>query len=289
VAWVTPSPVEKAELGPALEGYNETLEKYSAGVAEIAQQYNGLFVDQFHPFVAAQDKARAASPANRIGGGDPVHPGAPGQALMAWAILKGLNFPALVSRVEIDATAGKLNLAENCRVTDLAAGDGRISFERLDSALPFFPGEAEKILAWVPIRDELNQYLLKVAGLAAGKYEIRLGGKKVAEYSADELAAGVNLAAAALAAGPVADQVKAVWAAVVAKNRFYHDRIYRGIVLSKVELPDYLGIKLAPAEIDAKRQSALEERLAKMPELDEAIRKALVIQPHRVEIVAVKP
>ena len=31
VAWLTPSPVEKSELGPALEGYNETLEKFSEG------------------------------------------------------------------------------------------------------------------------------------------------------------------------------------------------------------------------------------------------------------------
>ena len=47
-------------------------------------------------------------------------------------------------------------------------------------------------------------------GLKAGKYEVRLGGKKVADYTADELAKGVNLAEAALTAGPVADQVKAV-------------------------------------------------------------------------------
>ena len=78
VAWVTPSPVEKAETGPALEGYNQTLEKYSAGVQEVAAASGGLFVDQFHPFIAAQDKARADDPKNRIGGGDPVHPGASG-------------------------------------------------------------------------------------------------------------------------------------------------------------------------------------------------------------------
>ncbi len=55
-----------------------------------------------------------------------------------------------------------------------------------------------------------NDYGLKVAGLKPGKYEVSLGDKKVAEYSAEELAKGVNLAGPALAAGPVADQVKAV-------------------------------------------------------------------------------
>src|SRR5437588_67503 len=72
VAWCTPSPVEKAEEGPALLGYNETLEKYSAGVQQISAANNGLFVDQFHPFVVALDTARAVNPKNRIGGGDAV-------------------------------------------------------------------------------------------------------------------------------------------------------------------------------------------------------------------------
>ena len=288
VAWVTPSPVEKAETGPALVGYNETLEKYSAGVQDVAAMSGGLFVDQFHPFIAAIDKARAADPKNRIGGGDPVHPGAPGQALMAWAILKGLHFPSQVSAVAIDASAGQLVSAENCQASDLSASSDGVRFQRLDAALPFFPAEAEKILAWVPIRDELNQYGLKVSGLKPGNYEVRLSGKPVATYSAAELATGVNLASAALAQGPVADQVKSVWAAVVAKNKYFHDQIYRGIVLAQVNIPDYLGLKLSAAEIKAKRDSAMAERMAKMPELDDAVRKALEMRSHQVEIVAAK-
>ena len=39
------------------------------------------------------------------------------------------------------------------------------------------------------------------------------------------------------------------------------------------------------ADIEAKRQSAVAERMAKLPELDAAIRQALVARPHRVEIV----
>jgi lysophospholipase L1-like esterase len=285
VAWITPSPVEKAEDGRAIEGYNQTLEKYSEGVNKIAGDNGGLFVDQFHPFVAAIDKARQANPKKRIGGGDPVHPGSPGQAVMAWAILKGLNFPRLVSNVEIDAGQAKVVASEKCRVSELAAKDGGLTFERADEALPFFPAEAEAINEWAPVRDELNQYGLKVTGLKPGSYELRLNGAKVADYTADELAGGVNLTKTALAAGPVAEQVNAVWSAVKAKNSYYHDRIFRGIVLAFVSIPDFLGVKLEPAEIEAKRQSALAERTAKLPELDEAIRQALAPRAHRVELV----
>jgi lysophospholipase L1-like esterase len=287
VAWATPSPVEKAEEGPALLGYNETLEKYSAGVQQIANANNGLFVDQFHPFIATLDAARAVNPKNRIGGGDPVHPGPPGQAIMAWGILKGLNFPTTVSSVEIDGAGNKLVSASNCSVSEVSGADGQLSFQRLDQALPFFPPEAQKILQWAPILNELNQYGLKVTGLKAGSYEIRLGGKKVAEHTAAELATGVNLAEGALAEGPVAEQVKKAWAAVQAKNKYFHDRIYRGIVLTQVQIPDFLDIKMTPAEIEAKKKSAIEERMAKLPEYEEAIRTALVIEPHRVEIVPV--
>jgi len=56
----------------------------------------------------------------------------------------------------------------------------------------------------------MNQYTLKVTGLVEGKYDVQLGGKTVAQYTNLQLAAGVNLAEAALKAGPVADRVQAI-------------------------------------------------------------------------------
>jgi lysophospholipase L1-like esterase len=294
VAWITPQPLDGADPGPtalSAPAYNQTLEKFSDGVKTIAQKNSGLFVDQFHPYLAVLDKARGAGPTySRITAGDAVHPGPPGQALMAASILKGLNFPKLVSSAEIDAPSAKVSKAANCKVTDITvAKDGQaVRFMREDAALPFFPDDAKSILQWSPILDELNDYRLKVTGLAAGKYEIRLGGKKIAERTADELAAGTNLAAESLAAGPVADQVKAVWNAVKAKNQYHHDRIFRGVVLSPANIPDWLDIKLSAAEIETKRQAAIADRMTKLPELDATVRNALQMKPHQVEVVPVK-
>jgi hypothetical protein len=279
VAWITPQPVEHPQEPGGVLGYNQTLERYSAGVKEIAQKNVGLFVDQFHPYQVILDKARDAESKEMVGGGDAVHPGGPGQALMAAAILQGLHFPALVSSVEIDAGSGSPGKVENCKVTEIKTGDGGISFVRQDNALPYFPEEAKSILNWTPIREELNEYSLKVNGLKDGKYEVRLGGKKVASFTAAELAKGVNLTKAALSGGPIADQVNKLWKAVKAKNDFYHGRIYRGIVLAQV--PDFLQDK----DLEGKREAAMKERLAKMPELEDAINKAKVIEPHKVEIV----
>lgn len=285
-AWCTPQPLDGPEQGPtALTGYNQTLEKYSEGVKTIAEKNGGLFVDQFHPYLAVLDKARGAGPNYpRITAGDAVHPGPPGQALMAASILKGLHFPALVSSVEIDAAARK-GTGQNAEVTDVVAKDGGVSFQRLDRALPFFPAQAMSILQWAPLLEELNQYTLKVTGLKAGKYDVRLGGSEAGSYTADELAAGVNLAAAALKAGPVAEQVKGIVGAIERKNGFHHDRIFRGVILNG-NVPDWIG--LTPAEIEAKRQSVLKERHAELEKLDGAVRETLTIKPHQVEIVPAK-
>src|SRR4051794_319844 len=291
VAWITPQPLDNGDPGPtALTAYNLTLEQFSEGVKEVAERDGKVFVDQFHPYLAVLDKARSAdSKYDRITGGDPVHPGPPGQALMAYGILKGLGFPALVSSVDIDlksTTDGGVR-AENCQVSNLSREGDALRFERTDAALPFFPEEARPILKWAPILEELNQYTLKVAGLKPGRYEVRLGGKDVTRTDADALARGINLADAALVAGPVAEQVKAVKLAIEAKNKYHHDRIFRGVVLSQANLPDWLGVKMSPSEVEARRKVALEERLAKPPEFDAVIRKAAESRPHTVEVVPI--
>jgi len=287
VAWLTPSPKEEDTTGPAIKGYNETLEKYSEGVKEIAAKNgNALFIDQLHPYLTTIDKARAADPKNRIGGGDAVHPGPPGQALMACAILKGMNFPSLVASLEINAASGKVVKSQNCKIDGIkVAADGKIEFKQLDAALPFFPAEAKPMLQWAPILDGMNDYRLKVTGLKPGHYEIKLGGIKVADYSHTELNTGVNLAAAVLATGPIADQVKTFSDALQAKDNYYHGQIFRGVLIADINIPDFLEIK--KDYIESKRAAAFKERLAKMPQYNEAIRKTLVMQPHQVEIVAI--
>lgn len=278
VAWITPQPLDNADPGPtALTAYNVTLEKFSEGVKAVAEKNQGVFVDQFHPYLAVLDKARAAGPKyERITAGDAVHPGPPGQALMAASILKGLNFPALVSAVAIKGSEGA---GKNCEVSDIVEKDGALSFTRKDAALPFFPAEAASILKWAPLIEELNDYRLAIAGLKPGTYEIRIGGVAVAQRTSEDLARGVNLAGDVLAKGPIADQVKAIKAAIEAKNKYHHDRVFRGIVLSTV--PDWL----AGPDTDARRRAALEERLAKLPDYDAAVRKTLELKPQRWELV----
>jgi lysophospholipase L1-like esterase len=288
VAWITPQPTERREPGTQLAGYNETLMKFSEGVAAIAKKNDGLFVDQFGPYLNVMNKARHSDPKMLVTGGDAVHPGPPGQALMAASILKGMSFPREVSSVTVDIS-GKATHS-NCKVFDVDTKDGiGVKFHRLDAALPYFPEQAKSILKWAPLLEETNYYGLQVTGLPAPgyKYAVRLGGTKVAEYTGAELSAGVNLAAAALTVGPVADQVKDVIKAVNAKTTYFHDKIYRGLVLNNpANIPELKDVPAA--EREKRREALVQERLRKMPELDAAIRAALRGKSHLVEVISSK-
>lgn len=286
--WITPQPLDTDEQGPtALTGYNETLEKFSVGTKAIADKNHGLFVDQFHPYLDVLNAARGQGPKYaRITAGDAVHPGPPGQALMAASILKGLNFPALVSSAELDGTTGAVLTARNCTVENIRWSDGRLTFSRLDGALPFFPADAAGILPWAPILEDLNNYSLKVTGLPAGTYTVLLDGTSITKVTADQLAAGMNLAEAALQTGPIADQVKAVRTAVENKNRYHHDMIFRGIVLSSV--PEWIYSVIPQPELEIRKEEVIQQRLTRLAAMDAEIVKALAMKPHTVELVPVK-
>ncbi|MFZ4080296.1 MAG: SGNH/GDSL hydrolase family protein [Pirellula sp.] len=284
-AWVTPQPLDNDEQGKtALTGYNQTLEKFSEGVKAISEKNNGKFVDQFHPYLNVLDAARSKeSKYNRITAGDAVHPGPPGQALMAASILQGMNFPSLVAAVAVDAKQNRIVSQENCNVEGLETSATSVKFTKLDKALPFFPEDASSILPWTPILDQLNDYKIQVTGLAPGKYKVRIDSVDVAELTAESLANGVDISAEVLKSGPIAEQAKKVKEAVENKNRYHHDQIFRGIVLTGV--PEWIFSVVPREQLEEKKNALINERLQKVAQLDAQVAESLKMQPHQFEIV----
>jgi lysophospholipase L1-like esterase len=126
---------------------------------------------------------------------DGIHLNDLGQLAMAFAILKGLGAPTDVSAAAIDAQGPKLLQAKGCAVTDLAAKDGTLEFTRLDEGLPLNNGLFFSLnFRFVPIPDELNRYLLTIANLPLGRYEVVADGRSAGAFTAEQLAAGVNIA-----------------------------------------------------------------------------------------------
>ena len=135
---------------------------------------------------------------------DRVHPEELGHAIMAWEFLKRQGVPSVVSEVEIDAKGGKVTNAENGEVSGLkvegiaadAASAGRtgVAFDLLAKALPFPVHEkARPYLKEFDVENTLNRETVRVTGLAAGVYALRIDGAEVGRYAAEELAKGVGL------------------------------------------------------------------------------------------------
>ncbi len=266
VALLTPQPIEDKRPDPDQDVRNQSLRRFSDALRDVAGQGGALYVDQFGPYLELMLSARAAKPDAFIGGGDAVHPGPAGQTLMAWAVLKGLHAPALVSCAKLDVTRwlrSKVTCSQGCALSGVRYRDGVLTFDRLDAALPM-PVDARAVaaLARAPVTEELNRYLLAVAGLKAERYDLLVDGLKVATYSASQLAEGVNLATVSTPNGVQAQQVLDL---VFKKNNVYFER------WRKVQLAN------GPAE----RLAELDRQVA---ELEAQINAARQPKPHRFEL-----
>lgn len=279
VAFLTPQPIEDRRPDPDADVRNQSLRKFSDGLKEVAEKTHTTFVDQFDPYMKIMLAERSKDSKAFIGAGDAVHPGPKGHTIMAWAVLKGLGATPLVSRADINATGNGSSKTENCKISDLNAGNGRVSFERLDNALPMpIDKRATEALAIAPILDDLSRYELRVGGLPKGSYNISIDGEPVTSATDAELDKGVNLASNA---GSITKQCGELLDLVFKKNDAYFNR------WRSVQLFTPPGWAQGP-EFEAKRAVELKRLDAEIADYESKIDAARKPKSHRFEI-APKP
>lgn len=200
----------------------ETLANALPALRQAATDGKLAGIEHLRAFLADQDK----SPGRLVSmQGDAVHPGPPGQLLMAAALLKALGAEVFVSSATLDAS-GKVMQSKGCQIENVsAAEDGRgLQFQRLDERLWFpIPEDARAAAAIDPTPFELSQYTLKVTGLKPGSYAVQINGIAVATVSDTALARGINLTEfgpqpGAKGVSPIIAQSKAILDAVAAKE-----------------------------------------------------------------------
>jgi lysophospholipase L1-like esterase len=200
---IQPSPYDDVTRPPTFEGgYNATMLRFAAFVKELAAKEGALTADLNTPVVAALEKANAADAkqAQRIIN-DRVHPGAGGHVLMAAALLKAWGAPAVVTEVEIDAARAGGVRAVNTKVTGLTVAESLppiLSWTQEDRALPFPLDMNDPVFA-LAVRssdfvETLNRQPLRVKGLPAARYALKIDGAEVGVFTKEELEKGVNLA-----------------------------------------------------------------------------------------------
>jgi len=203
-------------------GLNKSKETMAGTILKLQQASADdalVGVEHLRAFLAAQAKSPVPLVSMQ---GDAVHPGPPGQLMMAAALLKALGADGFVSSLTL-AADGKVVEAKGCKADGLKAEAGRIEFDRLDERLPFpIPEDAQTVTAFYPTILDLSQYTLKVTGLKDGSYSMKINGIASATLTSKELANGVNLTALSSAApatvNPITAQSRAILSAVANKE-----------------------------------------------------------------------
>jgi lysophospholipase L1-like esterase len=223
---IVPSPYDDVTRAPTFEGgYNKVLLRYGDYLKELAAMDKLAVADLNTSVVAALQKANAAdaSTAARIVP-DRVHPGPGGHLLMAQALLRAWNAPAVVSSVELDAGRKEAVRQVNTKLADLRWGK-EIGWTATDDALPM-PVDLRDATVALSVRssdfvETLNQQTLKIRGLAAGRYTLRIDGEPVGSFGAEQFASGINLAELPT---PMARQAAEVHALTLKHNNIHFVR-----------------------------------------------------------------
>jgi lysophospholipase L1-like esterase len=189
---------------------------------ELAQVENVGFADVFWDMYLAQYQALQQYGTNyTLAGKDSVHPGWAGHVVMAYAFLKALDVPGDIGTFSIDLAANKATVSKGHELVSYAGGILTVKSSRY----PFCAtGDADKPdslrsgMNLVPFNQDLNRLMLVVNGGKASSYQITWGLTN-RTYSAQQLAAGINLAAD-FEANPFSDAFKAVDEAVARKQEF---------------------------------------------------------------------
>ena len=203
---IEPSPFDDVTRPYTLQpdGYNASTRKIRGMVAPLRGRKRIFDVADLNSGVVAMlRKANASDPAlaQKILP-DRVHPSLSGHLIMAEQLLKAWGARPVVSSVTIDSKSGKVAESDYTHISGLHAG-APLSWTETDEALPlpFAPMLAmdrDHTLALAisssDVTEALNQQIVRVNGLASGRYTLNIDGATVGTWSDAELGQGVNLA-----------------------------------------------------------------------------------------------
>ena len=189
VTLLGPSPYDDVSAPPVFPGgYNAVMQHFAGMDERLAKEHGAKFVNLNPPVVAALEKAEALDPrVAKLLLPDRVHPDPLAHWVMAEALLKGWNAPAVVASVTIDGQYARVGPADNAAVTDLAKDGGVLRWKELDDALPLpllqENATTAMLLRLTDIEQALNQEPLRVTGLEPGNYLLSIDGKDIGQFS----------------------------------------------------------------------------------------------------------
>jgi lysophospholipase L1-like esterase len=252
---IQPSAYDDVTHAPSFEGgYNRVLIRYGEFLSELASMQNLGLADLNTPVVNVLTRAKeadAAAAARLIP--DRIHPGEQATLVMAEGLLKAWKAPAIVTEVEIDAARRSATMQTNTHISDIKSDKG-LSWTQLDEALPMPLRRQDPLVALVlkssDFVDALNREPLRVKGLARGNYRLDIDGESAGTFSADQLAAGLNLADMAT---PMARQAASIHELTIQHTAIHNTRWRQlQVPLQTNETPELLSALKSLDELEAR-------------------------------------
>jgi lysophospholipase L1-like esterase len=197
-----PSPFDDVTRPETLAGgYNKVLQRFGVFDGELAGEKHAGVADLNAPVVEALEKARAKNISlDTLLIPDRIHPGPAIHWIMAESVLKSWGAKPEVTFVHIEAGIKPTAQVSNTDVTDLTRNANRLRWTQMDKALPlpFGPLDTDPLMQLALSSSDLINSLdlenLRVTGLPAGAYKLRIDGREIGTFPVEQLAEGVNLA-----------------------------------------------------------------------------------------------
>lgn len=168
-----------------LREYNAVLAYYGTWLRGVAARDGAAFVDMYSPLNNLTAEKRRTEPDWTMIK-DAVHPDAPGQLVMAYAVIDDLGLRKGLSNIRIvpgrnDKLAAR---ASGGKVGDLEQTDDGVAFTWTAQGLPWvLPAEAQEGAKLLKLGHKASREGLEVHGLKAGRYELTIDEKPVGVYT----------------------------------------------------------------------------------------------------------
>ena len=185
--------LRKDNVEPRNTYYNGVLALYGGWLREQSLVRGLGFVDMYSPLNNLTLKQRKQN-ANWTMIADGVHPEATGQLVMALAILDDMVAKSPVSSIVVQERRGRMAAtARNGKVSEFDAGES-IRFTHLANALPWvLPPNVAEGAALTKAAHRHSSERLTMRHLKPGKYEVKIDGQAIGQWTDTQLAAGVAL------------------------------------------------------------------------------------------------
>jgi len=185
-------------------GKNDAIIRCGEALKRFAAERQLPLVDFNSTLLALNAKYQPADPSFTTISPDRVHPGKPGHLVMTSEFLKAQGLATSVWEARIDLAKQGDATAETTRakISAIQQSADSVTWTMELEAIPFAvdaePEASTKpsalpALEWIPFESQFNREILRIDGLSAGRWELRMNDRDVGTYSADALAMGIDL------------------------------------------------------------------------------------------------